>query len=158
MTDANPLGNRDFEGSKLIRASADDVFAYISDVQNIPAYLAMVTEASLPEEDTIAVTIDLHGHEHSDTGTFDVDGPSRRMKWGSAGGDYQGWMEVADEGGDACLTMGLTWAAESPFPERMGEDEADTSPVDDAIEATLLSVKNIVEGRGGAVHPEDAEA
>lgn len=147
-----------FQGSKLIRVSPDDVFAFISRIENLPSYLAMVTEASDGGDDRIDMTVNLHGHEHSDTGIFRRLPEERRVEWGSQEGDYSGSLVVTDEDGDARLTMQLTWKAESPFPERMGGEEAGADSVNDAIEATLDSVKNILEGTGGAVHPDDAEA
>jgi hypothetical protein len=158
VMDTAPNQDAQFQGSKLVRVSPDDVFAFISRIENLPSYLAMVTEASDRGNDRIDMTVNLRGHEHSDTGTFRRFPSDRRIEWGSEEGDYSGSLVVTDEDGDARLTMQLTWAAESPFPERMGGEEEGQDSVNDAIDATLDSVKNILEGTGGAVHPDDAEA
>jgi uncharacterized membrane protein len=154
-----PPANQDarFSGSKLVRVAPHDVYAFVSQIENLPSYLAMVTDAKDIGDDRIHMEIDLHGHQHGDEGVFRRVPAKRRIEWGSEEGDYDGSIDVVDEDGDARVTMQLRWAAESPFPERMGGEEAGADSVDDAIEATLESIKNILEGTGGAVHPDEAE-
>jgi uncharacterized membrane protein len=151
--------NRDaqFTGSRLVRVAADDVFAFVSRIENLPSYLAMVTEARNIGGDHIHMEVDLHGHQHGDEGIFRRIPDQRRIEWGSDEGDYTGSLEIDDEDGDARVTMHLMWAASSAFPERMGGEDEGADSVNDAIEATLESIKNILEGTGGAVHPDEAD-
>lgn len=147
-----------FSGSKLVRVAPGEVYAFVSRIENLPAYLAMVTEARDIGDDRIHMEVDLHGHRHGDEGVFRRRPDDHRIEWGSEEGDYAGSIDIADEDGNARVTINLRWAAESPFPERMDGEEAGAESVDDAIEATLESIKNILEGTGGAVHPDDADA
>ena len=147
-----------FSGSKLVRVAPDDVYAFVSRIGNLPTYLAMVTQAHDVGEDRIHMEVDLHGHQHGDEGVFRRLPDDHRIEWGSEEGDYEGSIDIADEDGDARVTMNLTWAAQSPFPEQMGGEVEGANSVNDAIEATLESIKNILEGTGGAVHPDEADA
>ena len=147
-----------FSGSKLVRVAPDDVYAFVSRIENLPTYLAMVTEAKDIGEDRIHMEVDLHGNQHGDEGVFRRLPDAHRIEWGSEQGDYEGSIDIADEDGNARVTMNLMWAAESPFPEQMGGEVEGANSVNDAIEATLESIKNILEGTGGAVHPDEADA
>lgn len=147
-----------FSGSKLIRVAPEDVFTFINRIENLPTYLAMVTDARDIGDDRIHMEVDLNGHQHGDEGIFRRLPDDLRIEWGSEEGDYEGSLDISDEDGDARVSMQLTWRAESPFPEQMGGEVEGARSVNDAIEATLESIKNILEGTGGVVHPDDADA
>lgn len=147
-----------FSGSKLVRVAPDDVYAFVSRIENLPTYLAMVTEARDIGEDRIHMEVDLHGRQHGDEGVFRRMPDDHRIEWGSEAGDYEGSIYIAEEDGNARVTMNLMWAAESSFPEQMGGEVEGANSVNDAIEATLESIKNILEGTGGVVHPDEADA
>ena len=102
-----------FTGSRLVRVAPEDVFAFVSRIENLPSYLAMVTEAHDIGDDRIHMEVDLHGRQHGDEGNFRRIPEQRRIEWGSEEGDYTGSIQIDDEDGNARVTMHLMWAASS---------------------------------------------
>lgn len=148
---------RDFERSRLIRVMPDDVFDFISAINNLPAYLPVVKHAEPQGEDRVRLDVRVRGQEHSADGYLRANDDRRRLEWGSDAGDYRGWMTVEDEDGQARVTVHLTWEAESAFPERVESRSPEPDPIDQGLENSLDSIKNILEGTGGPVEPPAAE-
>ena len=103
---------QEYEQSQAIDAPPEQVFAWVSDVNNLPDYLPPVVDSSLEGPSAegvpgqrIRTTLEYPGGEG---GTFEAEGylavdeRERRMEWGAeAGRDYSGWLTVANhsEGG-----------------------------------------------------------
>ena len=109
-----PVGRRrertvpqEYEQSQAIEAPPEEVFAWLSDVGNLPEYLPPVVASSVvgPSAEgvpgqRIRTTLEYPGQGG---GTFEAEGylavdeQERRMEWGAeAGRDYSGWLTVAN--------------------------------------------------------------
>ena len=123
---------QEYEQTQVIAASPDEVFAWVSDVGNMPGYLPPINEASIEAESapgTPGEKVRMEG-EVPDRGEFEgegylsVDEGARRMEWGAeVSRDYSGWLTVADDGaGGSEVTVHLS------FGERSVEGRSRTSP------------------------------
>lgn len=149
---------REYERSRLIQVTPDAVFDYISDVNNLPTYLPTLQHAEPQGEDRVRLDVKVQGQEHSADGYLRVDDAKRRLEWGSDPNDYSGWMTVSDEDGRSRVIVHLSFADRSGYPERIEASSSQPDPIDQGLKASLDSIKNILEGRGGKVVPPDADA
>ena len=99
----------EYQQTQTIGAPAGDVFAWLSDVDNLPKYLPPVTDASVEgpsAEGTpgqrLRATLEYPGGGSFDSeGYFSVDEDARRLEWGAeVQRDYSGWLTVAEADGD----------------------------------------------------------
>ena len=98
---------QEYEQSKAVAAPANEVFAWVSDVENLPKYLPPIEEAGIEglaaegspgERIKMLVEIPDRGEFESE-GYFDVDVEARTMRWGAeTDRDYSGWLTVAEAG------------------------------------------------------------
>ncbi len=157
---------KEYEKTKQIKAPAGAVFAWLSDVGNLPHYLPPVKEAALtgpsssdsPGRQKVWMKVEIPGrYETEGEGYFSVDEGSRRMEWGAEWGrDYSGWLAVSeDESAASTVTVHLN------FGPRSAEEETDTSgesdPFEEGIEATLESIRRQIEEGSGKVDPTPPE-
>ena len=97
----------EYEQRVAVAAPANEVFAWVSDVENLPKYLPPIKEAGIEgsaaegspgERVKMLVEIPDRGEFESE-GYFDVDAEARTMRWGAeAGRDYSGRLTVAEAG------------------------------------------------------------
>ncbi len=118
-----------------IQAEPDALFAYLSEVANLPSYFERMTSARPAEGDRIDVTARLDGsREVEGEAWFRVDESQNRIEWGSpAPNDYHGWLEVRGATGAAHLEVGVNTT-------RVANGE-----VDQGIDDTLATIKRLVE-------------
>ena len=162
----------DYQQTQQVDASADEVFAWLADVGNLPDYLPPVEQASIegPSEgdnpgQKLRTTLQ-HPDEGQSTftaeGYVSVDEDSRRMEWGAeAGRDYSGWLTVAEAGeGSAEVTVHLSFGERSAESE-IGSPPDGPDPIEEGIAATLESIRRQLEDGSGKVStpppPEGAE-
>jgi len=163
----------EYERSKTIDAPPDEVFAWLSDVSNLPKYLPPVTGASVqgPSAESspgqrIRTTLEYPGEGG---GSFDAEGylavdeRERRMEWGAeADRDYSGWLTVANHGEvQSEVVVHLSFGERSAEGEIQGKSGAEQDPLEEGIEATLESIRRQIEEGSGKVDlpppPEGAE-
>lgn len=157
----------EYEQTQQVKAPAEAVFTWLSDVSHLPDYLPPVVRASLegPSEGAnpgqkLRTTLQGPGEDGT---TFDAEGylavdeGSRRMEWGAEGGrDYSGWLTVADaDGSSSEVTVHLS------FGERSAESDIQTAPGDpdplqEGISATLESIRRQIEEGSGKLAPPPA--
>ena len=144
---------QEFEKSKTINAEAGRVFDYLSDLNNLPEYLPTMRHAEYIESDRIRVVGEAAGKPYDETGFFHVDKQQRWMEWGSDGeSGYRGWLEVKEAGGASNVTVHLSFDPQSSAFQEMDKNTGDrTLIINEGIENTLQSIKNLCEGRGGKV-------
>ncbi|NOT61766.1 MAG: hypothetical protein HOP19_16250 [Acidobacteria bacterium] len=145
---------QEFEQSKTVNALSDQVFSFLSDVNNLPQYLPTVRHAEHAGEDRIQIEGQAPGKEYKDTGFFRVDKAKQRMEWGSDGeSSYQGWLQVKQTGGKSCeVTVHLSFDPQTPAWQAMDEqDGGREQAINEGLEKALQSIKNLCEGRGGKV-------
>ena len=80
----------DYERVETVEASADDLFAYLSDVGNLPDYMRRMTSAEPAGDGAVHTTAELDfggGETRTVSGEawFRVETGERRMRWGRGG-------------------------------------------------------------------------
>jgi uncharacterized membrane protein len=145
---------QEFEKSKTVNANPDQVFEYVSDLGNLPEYLPTLRRAEQVGGDRIRVEGQAAGKSYEETGFFRTDRQSRRMEWGSDGENgYSGWLEVKEAGrGASDVRVHLSFDPQDHALKEMDRHTGDHErAVNEGIENTLQSIKNLCEGRGGKV-------
>ena len=164
--------SQEYEQSQAIEAPPEEVFAWLSDVGNLPEYLPpVVTSVVGPSAEgvpgqRIRTTLEYPGEGG---GTFEAEGylavdeGKRRMEWGAESGrDYSGWLTVANRGeGASEVVVHLSFGERSAGPEIEQRSPEDRDPLAEGISATLESIRRQVEEGSGKVEapppPEGAE-
>ena len=145
----------EYERSRLVQASPDDVFAFVSDANNLATFLPTVDVVEPQAEGRVEVHGEVRGRSYEDEGWFRVDEARRRIEWGADERTYSGWLTVAGEDGGAQVVAHLSFApyvtpSGSPIT---GEPDIDPDPIEESLEAALDSLRNVMEGRGGKEEP-----
>jgi uncharacterized membrane protein len=137
----------DYEHSIMVKAPADDVFAFVSNLNNIPRYLPQL-------QGCVTRSRNRMGASESDAPArlesletdawFHVDPTDYFIEW-SAGSDcnYSGWLEITDMGERCELTVHLT-----TLPDRHAvapASETASSDMDNGIRSALQTVKRLME-------------
>jgi uncharacterized protein YndB with AHSA1/START domain len=165
--------SQEYEQSQAIEAPPEEVFAWLSDVGNLPEYLPPVVDSSVvgPSREgvpgkRIRTTLEYPG---GGGGTFEAEGylavdeRERRMEWGAeAGRDYSGWLTVANRGeGASEVVVHLSFGERSAGPEIEQRSPEDRDPLAEGISATLESIRRQVEEGSGKLEapppPKGAE-
>ena len=73
----------EYERSRLVQASPDDVFAFVSDANNLATILPTVETVERQAEDRVEVHGEVRGRTYEDDGWFRVDEARRRIEWGA---------------------------------------------------------------------------
>ena len=154
---------QEYEQSQAIEAPPGEVFAWLSDVGNLPEYLPPVVASSVvgPSAEgvpgqRIRTTLEYPG---GDGGTFEAEGylavdeGERRMEWGAeAGRDYSGWLTVANRGeGASEVVVHLSFGERSAEPEMREQAPEGEDPLAEGISATLESIRRQIEEGSGKV-------
>src|ERR687891_158096 len=123
---------QEYEQSQTVDAPPEEVFAWLSNVSNLPEYLPPVVASS--EEGSsaegvpgqrIRATLEYPGQEERSFDAEDylaVDESEHRMEWGAeAGRDYSGWLTVANRGESGSeVVVHLSFGERSVEPEMQG--------------------------------------
>jgi uncharacterized membrane protein len=146
----------DYERSTTVDAPADELFEYLSKVENLPLYMDRMTSVRSLPGDEVEVEAKLGpGDAASSEGSsggddertvagdawFTIDAEQKILNWGSEGPhDYHGQLEVAPSG-DAASTVTVrlhtTHQAEG---------------IQDGIEQTLANIQRLA-GTSGELNP-----
>lgn len=131
----------DYDGTTTVAAPQDALFAYLSDVSNLPEYFARMTEAHStgPEEvHTEARMPD--GQSVEGEAWFRVDEAAKHIAWGSEGENaYNGFLDVTASSDGA-----------SQVQVHIHSPHTDDPQVQQGVEETLATIKEKVEVRGAA--------
>ena len=151
----------EYQRTMIIEAKADDVFAFVAEIDNLPKYLPTVHSVRRQSGDRIQVQGEAAGRKYNDDGYFRIDQEARRLEWGSDGDNhYSGWMQV-EEGVEEVFTSRVSvHLSFEPQPEFARQVEAQGGNRDDVInegiDNTLRSIKNLCEGTGDKVESQSA--
>ncbi|WP_153505754.1 SRPBCC family protein [Cumulibacter manganitolerans] len=90
-------------------ASAENAFAYLKDVQNLPHYFPRMTKASPRENgDVDTEAKGENGETHRGLAHFHADEQTNTVTWSSAeGNNYKGSVTVTEAGSGSKLTLEL---------------------------------------------------
>jgi uncharacterized protein YndB with AHSA1/START domain len=164
---------QEYEQSQAIDAPPDEVFAWLSEVGNLPKYLPPVMNSSVEGPaaqgspgQKIRTTVEYPGEGG---GTFEAEGylavdqRERRMEWGAeAGRDYSGWLTVANHGeGGSEVVVHLDFGERSAEAEIEDQSSEGENPMAEGISRTLESIRRQIEEDAGKLEtpppPEGAE-
>jgi hypothetical protein len=132
-----------------------EVFAFLSDLGNMPRYLPTVTHVGPRGQhdghDDVTVEGEADGHAYHNDGWIKAEPEAQRMRWGShTMQDYGGALEVKAAAGGSAVELRLSLV---PKPEVAQRLQAEHGSVDHgmrlAVERTLGSIKACCE-QGGA--------
>ena len=130
-----PMG--DYEQSATVQASPNKVFAYLSDVKNLPSYFDSMTSAVPGNGDEVKTTALVDGKEVEGTAWFTVDEDERILSWGSEGpNDYHGELEVTasdEERGASTVTV------------RLHTTRVEDGSINEGLVTTLENLRELVE-------------
>jgi uncharacterized membrane protein len=140
----------DYERTTTIDAPAEDLFEYLSKVENLPDYMERMTSAkNLPgDEVEVEARIEPQDAGGSDGGErtvggdawFTIDADNMKLAWGAEGPhDYKGELEVTPDGAASRVTVRL-------------HTTHDAEGIEDGIEQTLANIQRIA-GSDGALNP-----
>jgi hypothetical protein len=148
----------EYERSRLVQASPDDVFAFVSDASNLATILPTVETVERQADDRVEVHGEVRGRTYEDDGWFRVDEARRRIEWGADERTYSGWLAVAGADGGAQVVVHLSFApCVTPSGRPItGEPADEPDPIEQSLEAALDSLRNLMEGRGGKEEPAAA--
>ena len=145
----------EYERSRRVQASADDVFAFVSDASNLATILPTVDTVEPESEGRVRVHGEARGGTYEDDGWFHIDEARRRIEWGSDERTYSGWLSVAgdDEGAQVVAHLSFAPIVTPSGRPVTGEPAIAPDPVEQSLEAALDSLRNLMEGRGGKEEP-----
>lgn len=143
---------REYERSRRIDALPDAVFAYVADISRLPTYMTAIRRAEMVGDDRVRIETAGRAGTHQADGTITSDPEKRRIEWSSDPGDYHGSLVVSDEVDHSRVIVRLTFTSSSDYPQEIEAAASEPDPIDRALEAALDSLKNILEGEGGAVN------
>jgi len=155
---------KEYEQTQTIDAPAEEVFVWLSDVNNLPKYLPPVVDVSVegPSAEGVPGQRIRATLEYPEGGsTFDsesylaVDEGRKRMEWGAeVERDYSGWLEVADAvDGQSQVTVHLNFGERSVEPEIKEQTPEGRDPLAEGVSATLESIRRQIEEGAGKVEP-----
>jgi carbon monoxide dehydrogenase subunit G len=134
----------EFSRSTTIDATPDELFEFLSRVENLPQYFTGLTEAHHTQGDEVHVTADpavtggsgdARGEVHAEA-WFRIDADQRALAWGSEGEhDYRGELQVTPDGDNARVSLHLH------------TEHDDRESIENGIETTLSNIVHIVAHR-----------
>ena len=139
-----------YEHSTTVATDPDALFAYLSDIHNLPDYFAAMREAEpagqaegdVPDDSIAVHTVaEVDGTRREGEAWFTSDADERTLRWGSEGpSHYGGELRVDAEGpGDR-----------STVTVRLHTEHAEGERIEQGLETTLAQIKDNVEGQGRA--------
>jgi uncharacterized membrane protein len=150
---ANEPASEYEETLKIDGATPEEIFAFVSDVENLPRYLPTTTNAEAQGPERVRVQGEAHGHRYDGDGWLKADPEAMRMEWGADEGHYGGSMEIKPDGDGTYVTVRLSFAAPPSASQARRPSPED---VKDGIRKGLESIRNQVTGDGGKVEPDAA--
>ena len=154
---------QEYEQSKTVAAPADEVFAWVSDVENLPKYLPPIKDAGIEGSAAsgspgkrVKMTVEIPDRgEFESEGYFDVDAEARTMRWGAeTDRDYSGRLTVAEAGdGQSEVTVHLLFGPRSVEGEIQEDSSDDRDPLEESLGATLESIRRQIEEGSGKLPP-----
>ena len=130
----------EYQRSLTIEASPDELFDFLSRVENLPKYFARLTEAHSATGDEVHVTAKLPPEatdgDSAETveadATFSIDADHRSLSWGTENEHhYRGELQVSPAGEGASITVTL-------------HTEHDSAQINDGIDETLSNIQQLV--------------
>jgi hypothetical protein len=126
----------DFERSLSVVASPSAAFSALSDVRNLPRYVATMVMATRGQGDDLHVAADVQGRHEEGDARFHVDQAGRRLDWGGEGeSHYRGWLQVLESAEGSSVTVHIHTV-----------HDQDPAEVDRALDETMLNIERLLAG------------
>ena len=143
----------EYTSQTTIDAPADEVFAFVSEVNRLPEYLPAVKESSADGNGHAHIRIEFGGQSYETDCWYQLHEHNRTMLWGSTGRNkYSGDLEVMDQGATCILTINLKFepaaGTEDAFKQEMGARHAQ---IHQDLAKALEAIKEICEQATGPV-------
>jgi uncharacterized membrane protein len=139
----------DYERSTTIDAPADELFEYLSRVENLPQYFDRLTSVRNLPGDEVEVEAKVEPGDAGSDGAestvggdawFRIDADAKMLSWGSQGPhDYSGHLQVSGDGSSSTVTVKLHTLHQA-------------GGIDDGIEQTLANIQRLA-GSDGELNP-----
>ena len=127
----------DFTSTTTVDVSPDDLFAFLSDVGNLPRYFARMTSAEPGEGNEVKTSAQLpDGSQVEGKAWFEVDADKQHIAWGSeSSSNYHGDLDVrpAEHGATVEVRLHTTRV------------EAGDHEVQQGVDQTVETIKSLVE-------------
>jgi uncharacterized protein YndB with AHSA1/START domain len=148
-----------YERSRWINAREDVVFRFATALRNMPTYIPTVKSVEWePGGKTVRVKGEVRGQPFEDRHCWlKIDSDRNRMEWSAEGHDYSGWMTITkgdNASGGAQVVVNLTvppWVSPSGRP--ITGEPPGPNIIEESLEDSLNSLRNMIEGRGGEEIP-----
>lgn len=142
-----------YRSSLDIAAPPADVFAFVTDVTNMPKYLPTTHHAEMEGADRVRMKGEANGHPYEGEGWLQKDPEQMTMWWGSDGqNDYSGSLRIEPIDDRSRVSIEITFAAkpdmEEEYEKQMGSRRA---TMQTGLDAALKSIDNVLTGKGGKV-------
>jgi uncharacterized membrane protein len=129
----------DYERSTTVRMPVDDLFEYLSRIENLPTYMSRMTQARHVTGDEVHVEARIEPADGADgertvggEAWFRIDADRRTLEWGSPGPhDYHGELEVAEGGSGATVVV------------RLHTMHDDAESIEDGLARTLANIEQL---------------
>jgi len=127
----------DYQRSAKVKASADALFDYLSDIRNLPKYFNRMTSARSAGPGEIYATASVNGKEEEGKASFHVDKAAKKLQWGSEGpNDYHGELEVTGEGDNSEVAV------------KLHTKNTEKQKIEEGLQKTLDNIVRLVEESG----------
>lgn len=144
---ASDIARSDYESSLTVNAPVEKVYAFVSDIKNMPKYMPTTKCAEKAGEERVRVKGSGTGFSYDNEGYLKRNESEDRLEWGSDEDSYEGWMKVEKIGAsESKVTIHLKFKGHE-------YDRIPCEHVTKGLKAGLESIKNEVEGTGGKVKP-----
>lgn len=137
----------EYSGKIEIDVPADDVFAYVTNVTNMPQYLPTLKKATPLGDNRIQVVGEENGRPYEADGWYQVHEFERAMLWGSEGANrYTGDLEVMHLGNGCQLSITLKFEPTDSMDPKLKEALAHRGEeIQNGLEQSLQSIKKACE-------------
>jgi uncharacterized protein YndB with AHSA1/START domain len=145
---------KQFEETRRIPAAPEHVFAFVSDIRNLPSYLPTTEWAEPQGEGRVRLAGEAAGQQYEDDGYLRCDQGAMRMEWGADEHHYSGEMQIRPDGEGSEVMVRLSFRE----PPRDGRPNGGPSEADirEGMRKALQSIENQVTGSGGKEEPRAA--
>lgn len=143
----------EYEQSIVVNAPADDVFNFVSNLNNLPSYLPTLRHARAAGPDRLHVQGAAGGEGYEAGGYFRVDPAEYFMEWSAdTERNYSGWLEVSDLDNACEVTVHLSFRPNPEIEERMREHAGSVDQaMESGLQTALESIKSLCEQPRAAV-------
>ncbi|OQW33794.1 MAG: hypothetical protein A4E19_02800 [Nitrospira sp. SG-bin1] len=144
-----------YEHTITVNSPPQQVFSFVSHVDNLPRYLPTVTNAMPQGSGRVRVQGETAGRPYDSDGYYRVATARRRIEWGSDGENrYHGWLEVKGDGDDttAAVTVHLSFDPRPDIADKYDQQSGDRHrTIQEGLEHALQSIKHQCESKGDTI-------